>query len=134
MPPIVYIASTIFLTNAAYLSTEACNLLKGLLQKDASKRLGYGTDGSRHVMDHVFFKGIDWKKLEDRDISSPFKPSIQSHDSVENFDKIWTDLPPHDSPCTSPAQGTGILDNGEFEGFTYCAPSLLAQLSPGKRK
>ncbi|KAI8102271.1 hypothetical protein M9435_005877 [Picochlorum sp. BPE23] len=114
-----------------YLSSDACSILKGLLQKDASKRLGFGDDGSSAVKKHPFFKTIDWKKLDKRDIRSPFRPNLQSHESVENFDKIWTDLPPHDSPCSTPTKGS-LGENGEFDGFTYVAPSLLAQFSPGK--
>lgn len=114
----------------SYLSSDACNLLKGLLQKDASKRLGYGDSGSNAVKNHPFFKSIDWKKLDNRDIVSPFKPKLACHMSVENFDKIWTDLPPQDSPCSTPTKGS-LEENGEFDGFSYVAPSLLMQLSPG---
>jgi ribosomal protein S6 kinase beta len=115
----------------SYLSADACNLLRGLLQKDASKRLGYGELGSEEVKKHPFFKTIDWKKLESRDIVSPFKPKLACHMSVENFDKIWTDLPAQDSPCSTPTKGS-LEENGEFDGFSYVAPSLLMQLSPGK--
>lgn len=27
-------------------------------------------------------------------VPCPFKPTIKSNESIENFDKIWTDLPP----------------------------------------
>ena len=113
--------------DAAYLSTEACSLLKGLLQKDATKRLGFGDNGSKDVMSHAFFKSVDWKKLEARQIPSPFKPSIKSHESVENFDKIWTDLPAHDSPCVTPTKDHTKDEHYTFEGFTYCAPSFLSE-------
>ena len=55
--------------SAAYLSSEAQNLVKGLLQKEASKRLGYGPSGSADVMKHPFFKTVDWRKLEQRVVS-----------------------------------------------------------------
>lgn len=41
---------------AAYLSSEAQSLLRGLLQKEAPKRLGYGANGSADVMQHPFFR------------------------------------------------------------------------------
>ena len=41
---------------AAYLSSEAQSLLRGLLQKEAPKRLGYGANGSEDVMQHPFFR------------------------------------------------------------------------------
>lgn len=66
-----------------------------MLQKEAPKRLGFGSTGSEDVMAHAFFKGMDWEALEARKLPSPFLPTIRSHESVENFDKIWTDLPVH---------------------------------------
>lgn len=65
--------------------------MKALLQREPSKRLGFGADGSRNVQSHAFFRGINWKKLMDCELASPFKPTIREADSVENFDKIWTD-------------------------------------------
>ena len=112
-----------------YLSSDAANLLRGLLTKEASKRLGFGPAGSGDVMKHGFFKGVNWKKLEAREVPSPFRPTIRSIESVENFDKIWTDLPVLDSPCKTPVEGSGSLeaayDYSAFEGFTYCAPSMM---------
>jgi p70 ribosomal S6 kinase len=92
-PGLQKLITTAKLKMPKYLSTEAQNLLKGLLTKEASKRIGFGPSGSADVMKHAFFKGVDWAKLEARDVASPFKPTIRSMDSVENFDKIWTDLP-----------------------------------------
>ena len=77
---------------AAYLSNEARTLLKALLQREPARRAGYGPQGSREVQKSPFFKGINWRKLEEGLVLSPFKPVIKNDDSVENFDKIWTDL------------------------------------------
>ncbi|KAL4447725.1 hypothetical protein ABPG75_004944 [Micractinium tetrahymenae] len=108
----------------SYLSSEAQSLLKGLLQKEAPKRLGFGPNGSKDVMGHAFFKGVNWKLLEARQVPSPFKPTIKSIESVENFDAMYTDLPPQDSPCATPRQAS--LSDHMFEGFTYCSESFLA--------
>jgi hypothetical protein len=43
--------------------------------------------------------------------------------SVENFDKIWTEQRPVDSPCGTPTDPSYA---GAFEGFTYIAPSFMA--------
>lgn len=109
----------------AYLSSNAQSLLKALLNKDAKKRLGYGPHGSTQVMQHPFFKLINWRQLEARQVPSPFKPSLRAIDSVENFDKIWTDITPEDSPCCTPSAGSWAEDC--FKGFTYVAPSFLAE-------
>lgn len=111
-----------------YLSAEAALFLKGLLQKEPSKRLGFGPRGSQDVVTHAFFRHVDWKALKERTVPSPFRPTIKSPDSVENFDKIWTDLPAHESPCTTPNEGSSLEKNHHhFEGFTYEAASVLAQ-------
>ncbi|GAB4821286.1 hypothetical protein N2152v2_008332 [Parachlorella kessleri] len=111
----------------SYLSTEALSLLKGLLQKDPSKRLGYGPGGSAEVMGHAFFRHVDWKKLERREVPSPFKPStVGGKASIENFDKLYTDLPVQDSPCPTPRDSLS-LEDAIFEGFSYVAPSFLAE-------
>ena len=110
---------------AAYLGTEASALLKLLLVREPTKRLGYGPDGSRNVQQHPFFRGINWKKLMDCELASPFKPTIQHDASVENFDRIWTDQAAEDSPPASPTK-CADASNNIFQGFTYVEPSLLA--------
>jgi p70 ribosomal S6 kinase len=97
----------------SYLSSEVQSLVKGLLQKEPAKRLGYGPSGSADVMGHPFFKGMDWRKLEARQIISPFRPNVRSIESIDNFDKIWTDLPPTDSPCATPRESS--LQDHMFE-------------------
>jgi hypothetical protein len=41
---------------------------------------------------------------------------------VENFDKIWTEQRPVDSPCGTPTDPEAAA---AFEGFTYIAPSFI---------
>lgn len=124
LPPLhTYILNPCSAPAAAYLGTDARNFLKALLQKDATKRLGYGPTGSADVMKHPFFKTIKWDKLMNKEIVSPFKPAIRTIDSVENFDKIWTDLAPLDSPAGTP-DTTNF--GSHFEGFSWAAPNFLA--------
>jgi hypothetical protein len=68
--------------HAEFLSSESQNLLKGLLIRDASKRLGSGSDGSDAVKRHPFFKTINWARLEAREIESRFKPSVSCNMDV----------------------------------------------------
>ncbi|KAJ9544664.1 hypothetical protein OSB04_024371 [Centaurea solstitialis] len=111
----------------AFLSSEAHSLLKALLQKDPSKRLGSGAMGSDEVKHHKWFKPINWKKLEAREIQPSFRPEVAGNHCVANFDKCWTDMPLTDSPASSPHGSTTF-----FQRFTYVKPAayLLEIQSP----
>mmetsp|Transcript_22204 Transcript_22204/g.48489 ORF Transcript_22204/g.48489 Transcript_22204/m.48489 type:complete len:182 (-) Transcript_22204:1240-1785(-) len=112
-----------------YLSPDAMSLLKGLLARDPSKRLGAGPSGSDAVKRHPFFRSINWVKLERREIESKFKPAVNDNTDVGNFDKIWTDQPPEDSPCSTPTAAAAAA----FQGFTYTEPSFLEQVMESRR-
>ncbi|CAH9061661.1 unnamed protein product [Cuscuta europaea] len=99
-----------------YLSSEAHSLLKGLLQKDSSKRIGSGPKGSDEIKGHKWFKLINWKKLEAREVQPSFRPEVAGKQCIANFDKCWTDMPLQDSPVSSP-------NCDLFQGFTYVRPA-----------
>ncbi|KAF4402266.1 hypothetical protein G4B88_003187 [Cannabis sativa] len=102
----------------AYLSSEAHSLLKGMLQKDASKRLGSGAGGSEEIKRHRWFKAINWRKLDGREIQPSFRPEVAGTHCVANFEKHWTDMPLVDSPVASP-----IASGNVFMGFSYVKPA-----------
>ncbi|KAI4353567.1 hypothetical protein L6164_002506 [Bauhinia variegata] len=110
----------------AFLSSEAHALLKGLLQKEACKRLGNGPRGSQEIKGHKWFKSINWRKLEAREIQPSFRPEVAGKQCIANFEKCWTDMPVVDSPAASPNGGN------PFMGFTYVRPaaSFLQRRSP----
>ena len=45
------------------ISSEAKDLLDGLLVKDPRFRLGGGLNDAKDVMNHIFFASIDWNLL-----------------------------------------------------------------------
>ncbi|XP_043718229.1 serine/threonine-protein kinase AtPK2/AtPK19-like [Telopea speciosissima] len=100
-----------------FLSSEAHSLLKGLLQKDASKRLGSGPGGNEEIKRHKWFKQINWKKLEARQIQPSFCPEVAGKHCIANFDERWTNMPLLDSPAASPKP-----NDCSFNGFTYVRP------------
>ncbi|MCJ8731075.1 hypothetical protein PDJAM_G00191690 [Pangasius djambal] len=71
---------------ASWLSAEAVDILKALLTKNPTRRLGCvaACGGENAVMTHAFFGTIDWDKLSRREIEPPFKPQIVSHDREMN--------------------------------------------------
>ncbi|KAE9467323.1 hypothetical protein C3L33_00765, partial [Rhododendron williamsianum] len=99
------------------LTSEAHSLLKELLQKDPSKRLGSGPRGADEIKSHKWFRSINWKKLEARELQPKFKPDVMGKDCTANFDKCWTAMPPDDSPAATPTTGE------HFQGYTYVAPN-----------
>ncbi|CAA6655757.1 unnamed protein product [Spirodela intermedia] len=100
-----------------YLSSEAHSLLKGLLQKDPTKRLGSGPEGGDQVKKHKWFRQIVWKKLEARELNPKFKPDVSGRDCTANFDQCWTSAPTDDSPAPTPTSGE------HFHGYSYVAPN-----------
>ncbi|XP_071732720.1 serine/threonine-protein kinase AtPK2/AtPK19-like [Rutidosis leptorrhynchoides] len=105
----------------AFLSSEAHSLLKGLLQKESSRRLGSGSGGSNEIKSHSWFKSINWKKLEGREIKPSFVPQVAGKQCIANFEECWTNLPPVlDSPAASPK-----YNDNPFKGFTYVRPRFL---------
>ena len=101
-----------------YLSPEASSLLRALLQREPRARLGFGASGSDDVMAHAFFAPLDWRALLNSDVPSPFVPTLRAHDSVENFDRIWTDLEPEDSPCGTPRRQVTAGAGGQAAAAT----------------
>ncbi|XP_027171720.1 serine/threonine-protein kinase AtPK2/AtPK19-like [Coffea eugenioides] len=101
-----------------FLSRDAHSLLKGLLQKDANKRLGNGPTGSEEIKGHKWFRSINWKKLEAREIQPSLVPQITGKQCITNFQECCTNLPVIDSPASSPR-----CANNTFQGFTYVRPA-----------
>ncbi|KAF3794351.1 Serine/threonine-protein kinase AtPK2/AtPK19 [Nymphaea thermarum] len=92
-----------------------------LLQKDASRRLGSGPEGSEEIKRHKWFKSINWRKLEARETEPGFRPNVGGKECVANFDERWTSMPLLDSPAASPRPG-----ESNFIGFTYVRPNFLS--------
>ncbi|KAJ3682921.1 hypothetical protein LUZ60_013148 [Juncus effusus] len=106
-----------------FLTSEAHSLLKGLLNKEAKKRLGSGTSGSDEIKNHKWFKSINWRKLESREIQPTFIPNVAGKSCVKNFDERWTNMPVLDSPAGSP-----VAAGNNFLGFSYVHHACQVQL------
>uniref|UniRef100_A0A1J3DMK8 non-specific serine/threonine protein kinase n=2 Tax=Noccaea caerulescens TaxID=107243 RepID=A0A1J3DMK8_NOCCA len=109
-----------------FLTSEAHALLKGLLQKEPERRLGSGPCGADEIKQHKWFKGMNWKKLEAREVKPSFKPEISGRQCIANFDKCWTEMSVLDSPASSPTSDPMV---NPFSNFTYVRPpaSFLQQ-------
>ncbi|CAD8135939.1 unnamed protein product [Paramecium octaurelia] len=58
----------------SYISNEAKNLLKALLQRNPAKRLGSGKGDSEEIKAHQYFQDVNWEVVYNRELTMP-KPN-----------------------------------------------------------
>jgi serine/threonine protein kinase len=111
-----------------YLSADAKDLLTRLLRKEPMKRLGYNmAKDMQTIRKHRFFRKIDWKKLEARELEPPIQPLITDPELAENFAQDFTDLP------LSPVLTKKFDDmfnesqSNPFGGFSFVASQSLLE-------
>eukprot|EP00929_Paragymnodinium_shiwhaense_P053686 TRINITY_DN26897_c0_g2_i1.p1 TRINITY_DN26897_c0_g2~~TRINITY_DN26897_c0_g2_i1.p1 ORF type:complete len:813 (-),score=221.11 TRINITY_DN26897_c0_g2_i1:310-2748(-) len=68
-------------------------LIMKLLADDPSMRLPMRQGGLDNVYKHAWYKGFDWKALENLKMSAPFRPQVTSTDDASNFSPNPDDLP-----------------------------------------
>lgn len=103
------------------LSDPAKKIIQGFLTKHPSRRLGcHPETGEKDIKDHVFFKGLDWGKLERRELKPPYKPKIRGKKSASNFDPEFTKEPCRLSPVDSTV--IAAIEPEVFEGFSFTNP------------
>lgn len=81
-----------------FLSIEAVAIMRRLLNKNPSRRLGASEKDAEDIKRQAFFRSVNWDLLLARKIEPPFKPSIKSKDDVSNFDEEFTRERPELSP------------------------------------
>lgn len=102
-----------------YLSVEAQSLLRCLFKRNPTNRLGSGPRGGKDIMDHKFFRSIDFEKLYQKKITPPFIPAVP-RDSAYIIDE---------QNATQESPGVPASANAKelFRGFSFIAPSLVKQ-------
>jgi p90 ribosomal S6 kinase len=84
-----------------FFSIEAKSLLTGLLERNATRRIGSGPDDANEIKRHPWFASIDWDKLYKREIETPFKPMVTGPEDTRNIDKMFTNEPARDTPMVN---------------------------------
>jgi len=64
------------------------DLLKKLLIKDPSKRLGHSN--VKEIKEHPWFEKLNWDSLLHKKIKAPFMPKLNSDIDITNFDVEFT--------------------------------------------
>ncbi|EDW78543.1 uncharacterized protein Dwil_GK16493 [Drosophila willistoni] len=105
-----------------YISAEATGILKGLLEKDYTKRIGSQYSPAGDISDHIFFRPIDWNLLEKRQIEPPFKPQVKHPLDTQYFDRVFTRERVRLTPIDKEILAS--MDQKQFHGFTYTNPHI----------
>merc|ERR1719511_202360 len=102
------------------LSREAREICKAFLTKNPAKRLGRGANGEDEIKGNLFFRRIDWDKIEQREIQPPFKPKIRHRKDVGNFDRQFTSEKTDLTPRTADVEIIiRDLKGDGFNGFSW---------------
>jgi len=116
-----------------FVSPNATELLKGLLEKNVKHRLS-----APEVKSHKFFLGVDWGKVERREYEPPFLPCRRRPGSasanevlgISNFGRDQRDAAYKWSIATEPTS-TGL--RGQHTGGFRSLRAAPAQPSPSRR-
>ena len=118
------------LTLPFFFGPDARDLLTRLLRKEPKKRLGACMPKDmKTIKNHRFFRKIDWKKLERREVEPPIKPLITDPALAENFSTEFTDLAV--SPVIAgPWDAAGSKgEHDPFGGFSFVGSRSLLESS-----
>ena len=80
----------------SYMSNDACDFVRCLLDVNDQTRLGSGPKGLQDIKNHPYFKEIDWDKLEQKHIVPPYIPDVKNsfpeQPSFPNFETMLQEL------------------------------------------
>lgn len=107
------------------INDDGKQFVKGLLNRNPKHRLGAQRD-TEELKEHAFFGPIDWHKLALKQVEPPFKPSVESDESVANFDTEFTnaDLTQMGVPLDE------FDEDDPSEAWTATPASLLSPHTP----
>lgn len=113
-----------------FLSPDAKDLLTRLLRKEPKKRLGANMPKDlQTIKSHRFFRRIEWKKLETRELEPPIRPLITDPELAENFSGEFTDLSL--SPLCDKGDHGAQGEGNPFGGFSFVASSSVLESGHG---
>lgn len=111
------------------ISVRATNVLRAFLTKNPTERLGCLPDSNfADIMNHSFFKPIDWVALEQKQVTPPYRPAYSNDYDLAHFDPTFTNEPVVFTPDNEDV--IAKIDQTEFEGFEYVNPLLMSLEEP----
>jgi len=67
------------------IARDAKSLVKHLLVADVTKRYGCLRNGANDIKNHRWFKNLDWFKLSQKKLPTPFIPQVGRPGDTSNF-------------------------------------------------
>jgi protein-serine/threonine kinase len=98
------------------------------LNRNPQNRLGAKRD-TAELKEHPFFKSIDWDLLYKKQITPPFKPIVDSDESVANFDPEFTN-----STLADAGVDEEEINPGSTSRHNYLGPGMSMSESLGQNK
>lgn len=118
------------LTLPFFFGPDARDLLTRLLRKEPKKRLGACMPKDmKTIKNHRFFRKIDWKKLEMREVEPPIKPLITDPALAENFSTEFTDLAVSPVVAGPWDAASSKGEHDPFGGFSFVGSRSLLESS-----
>ena len=119
-----------------FLSPDAKDLLTRFLRKEPSKRLGANMPKDMAtIKKHRFFRKIDWRLLEKRELEPPIRPLVTDPELAENFSQEFTGLalsPVVERHANVPWDEEGDGNEADpFGGFSFVASKSLLERERG---
>ncbi|EZG79926.1 protein serine/threonine kinase catalytic domain protein [Gregarina niphandrodes] len=100
-----------------HVSQQAQDLMKKLFVRDPDRRLGGSARDADEIKEHPFFKGIDWRKIETKQVTPPFQPQLDGEMDTQYFDREFVKLPAVNSEVAD-SINESVRDD-MFPGFSY---------------
>lgn len=118
-----------------HMPRDSVSILQKLLTREPELRLGSGRRDAEEIMEHPFFKGVDWDDIYHKRLPTPFKPQIKDAKDTSNFDQEFTSVTPVLTPVQSGKLNSNLFTKStltcflvlsaahqeEFRGFSYSA-------------
>lgn len=113
-------------------SSDAVSLLKSLLERNPSKRLGTGPAGTENMKKHPFFQKINWENLDAKKIKPEVVPYVSGQADCRNIDKMFTNERAKETPADESAMTNTIKKETNFNDWTFENSNQLQGVKGGK--
>ena len=108
-----------------YFSNEAISLLKVLLERDPTKRIGFSERDADEIKEHPFFADIDWNAIAKKTHDTVYKPRVRGAEDTSCIDKLFTKEGLEETPVDPSVLNQKQKQAAHFDGFTYAKGGML---------